>query len=389
MSYTIKQPNGTIITIIPDGTADGPDVNPGLNVTDINLIGHNYPSYGQIQNENFIRILQNFANSVPPGKPLPGELWYDTNLAILKIYTGSSFVPVTALVSSNTVPAQYQTGTQWWDTTNQQLKIYNGTDWTVIGPAYSILNGISGAIVENILDTANISHTVIKIYVNNLVTSIVSNDAAFTPLVPITGFTTINQGITLSTAHGGQIYGTATNSQYLGNVLSSNYARTDISSIFAANIAIGNGAFAVNYLPNGNVEITNTTLGGNIDLGTNINGIGTTALQVSGATGLITVAGAPTVSLGVATKGYVDSSISTAVAPLAPINSPTLTGVPTAPTAATGNVSTQIATTAFVNTAIGTSGTALWQGSTKYVNTTPGGTPDSNQGRPGDFWFQL
>ena len=51
MSYAITQTNGQLIMTLLDGTADGPDVNPGLNATDINLIGKNYPGYGQIQNE--------------------------------------------------------------------------------------------------------------------------------------------------------------------------------------------------------------------------------------------------------------------------------------------------------------------------------------------------
>ena len=104
---------------------------------------------------------------------------------------------------------------------------------------------------------------------------------------------------------------------------------------------------------------------------------------------MITVAGNPTNTLGIANKGYVDSTIATATAPLAPASSPALTGVPTAPTATTGDNSTQVATTAFVQTTIGTSGTALWQGSQKIISTTPGGIPDPNQGNPGDFWFQI
>ena len=46
------------------------------------------------------------------------------------------------------------------------------------------------------------------------------------------------------------------------------------------------------------------------------------------------------------------NSIQTAVNSKADINSPALTGAPTAPTAASGTDTTQIATTAFVNTAI-------------------------------------
>lgn len=47
-------------------------------------------------------------------------------------------------------------------------------------------------------------------------------------------------------------------------------------------------------------------------------------------------------------------SIENAIASKADTNSPALTGTPTAPTAGTGTNSTQVATTAFVQTALGT-----------------------------------
>ena len=498
MSYIIKQPNGTVIITLPDGTADGPDVNPGLNATDVNLIGHNYPSYGQMQNENFIDLLQNFANSVPPNKPLIGELWYDTSTSFLKVYNGTSFVSVSPIIISATTPSQTILGAEWWDTTNQQLKIYNGSNWALVGPPYSVLNGISGVIVENILDTGNNSHTVLKVYVNNVVTSIVSNDPAFTPLTAITGFTTINQGQTLSNVNG-KIFGTITNAEQLGNIAAVNFARKDITTTFAANIAIGGGNLSITARPDGHVSIINTVQNANIAFYSNVAGVTIKPLEIIGSSGLIKIAGDPTTALGIATKNYVDTvvsttaaplaniaspaftgtptaptasvtantaqiattqfvqtalgsntksyidnSIATAVAPLANIASPAFTGTPTAPTAsvtantaqiattqfvqtalgsntktyidnsistatstlatilnpaftgtptaanaATGTNTAQLATTAFVQTTVATANSALWQGSHKFVNTTPGGTPDPAQGQPGDFWFQL
>ena len=67
-------------------------------------------------------------------------------------------------------------------------------------------------------------------------------------------------------------------------------------------------------------------------------------------------------------------------------NSPVLSGVPTAPTPAQGDVSSNIATTSFANTAIATSQYAPWQGSHKIVSTS---SPDPSQGNVGDFWFQI
>lgn len=55
--------------------------------------------------------------------------------------------------------------------------------------------------------------------------------------------------------------------------------------------------------------------------------------------------GAPTAAMHAANKGWIDATF-------APLASPALTGTPTAPTAAAGTNTTQIATTAFVKTAV-------------------------------------
>ena len=55
MAYTIEKTNNTILTIIEDGTID--------NTTDLKLVGKNYSGYGELQNENFVSLLENFASA--------------------------------------------------------------------------------------------------------------------------------------------------------------------------------------------------------------------------------------------------------------------------------------------------------------------------------------
>jgi hypothetical protein len=386
MSYTITQTDGTIILQLPDGTADGPDVNPGLNKTDINLIGKNYANYGQIQNENFIKLLQNFAYDTPPLNPLTGEIWYDTSTSFLKVYAGGVWTAVSPLTVSATQPTASVTGAEWWDTVNYQLKIFNGASWTTVGPGYSQVDGISGAIVDHIIDTSSVSHTVIKMYINGVVTSIISNDAVFTPLATVTGFATIQTGINMSTALSGIVIGTVVNSQNLGNIAAANYARTDITSSFAANISIGAGNFTFKSAPGGAASIGNPVLGANVTVYNNVGGITTPTLTVDGATGLVTVAGNPVSAMGVATKNYVDATVLTATTPLANIASATLTGTPNSTTPVATDNTTRIATTAFTQAAIAASTQALWQGSHQIVSTA---TPTALDGVVGDFWFQI
>jgi hypothetical protein len=73
------------------------------------------------------------------------------------------------------------------------------------------------------------------------------------------------------------------------------------------------------------------------------------------------VAGNPTNARHATSKDYVDTALTTSLAPKAPIASPAFTGTPTAPTPATGDSSTNIATTAFVTTAVNNALEQVWK----------------------------
>jgi hypothetical protein len=88
MSYTITNTRGQVITVVEDGT-----INTGS--TDLTLIGSSYTFYGGPQNENFVYLLENFANGSPPPTPLQGQIWYDTTNNLLKYYsTSNTWVPL-------------------------------------------------------------------------------------------------------------------------------------------------------------------------------------------------------------------------------------------------------------------------------------------------------
>jgi hypothetical protein len=356
MSYLINKTNGQLILTLLDGTADGPSINPGLNTLDINLFGKNYPTYGEYQNENFVKMLENFANSTPPTAPVRGELWYDTTNNLLKVYATTTWKPVSPMIVSATEPTVAGTtvviGTQWWDTTNDQVFAYTGSGWVLIGPPYSKIDGKSGAFPENIYDTLGGKHTVVKIYTNGNVSSIASYDMTFTPNVAISGFANISTGWNVNTAIGAQFVGTATNALSLGDVLAVNYARKDIDEAFAGNVSIASNKLRINAAPTSDINITNTTSGASTNFYVNVAGLSTRAVYLNGVTGTLQVSSTPSSNYDVTNKSYVDASIATAIASLAPRASPTLTGVPTAPTTAFGANTTQIATTEFTQIAI-------------------------------------
>ena len=60
--------------------------------TSLTLTGRSVTNYGEIQQENFIRLLENFASPFAPAHATIGQIWYDTTSASLKVKfgTGSS-----------------------------------------------------------------------------------------------------------------------------------------------------------------------------------------------------------------------------------------------------------------------------------------------------------
>lgn len=83
MAYDVTKTNGERLAVVPDRTID--------TTSSLKLIGKNFPSYGEIMAENLVGLLENFASSTPPVRPIVGQLWYKTPERILYINaTGAS-----------------------------------------------------------------------------------------------------------------------------------------------------------------------------------------------------------------------------------------------------------------------------------------------------------
>ena len=288
MAYTINLTNGTIFATIADGT---------INTTSSQtLIGKNYAGYGQFLDDNFVHLLECGSNSTPPGAPLTGQLWWDTSAGLLKVYNGTIFKTISAATASSSTPTNNVTGDLWYDTTNAQLKVYTGSTFLIVGPAYTSGQGVTGAIATTIVDNTSVSHVVINLYVNDSVVGIVSKDAAFTPQVAISGYSTVRPGITLSTLIGAQVplfQGTATLAQGLvgGQPYMLNNANTSttgtVSVVNNSGLFVGSNSDLNIGVVGTSVNIKNVTSNGNITFGVNIAGTPTTAMTINGSTGTI------------------------------------------------------------------------------------------------------
>ena len=195
MSYIINKTDGTILTEIVDGTIN-------QTSTDLTLIGKNSTSYGELFNENFVKILENFANSSQPNNPIKGQLWYDTAEGRLKVYNGFTWKVSGGTIVSNTVPSSIVQGDIWIDSYRKQLYFNDGTATILAGPDYTAQQGISGLQIIDIEDTSNVLHTVALLYVGQALLGIFSKDT-FTPNTPISGYSgAVNVGFNVSTWSG-------------------------------------------------------------------------------------------------------------------------------------------------------------------------------------------
>jgi len=132
MPYILTKTNGATLTTINDATLD--------ETTDLGLVGRNYSGYGQIVNENFVKLLENFSNTSPPAKPVTGELWYNSATKQLNVcYDGSNFKSLAGLHVQSSEPTfnQSTTGDLWWNTASQQLFGFNGQAYELVGPSIS------------------------------------------------------------------------------------------------------------------------------------------------------------------------------------------------------------------------------------------------------------
>jgi hypothetical protein len=197
MPYTINKYNGDFAVTVADGTVDTSYA--------VKLIGKNYAGYGEIQNENFLALLENFANGIEPARKTAGQVWYDSTNKKLKFYDGGKFKTTGGAEISQTEPLGLVEGDFWWKSDTKQLYARNSTgSFTLVGPQAAGTQQTE-MVSRTVLDTAPVpnTHSIIEARVNGATAYIISapNVATFDldqEVNPISGFTTIHPGLTLA-----------------------------------------------------------------------------------------------------------------------------------------------------------------------------------------------
>ncbi len=142
MSYTINNTAGATLASLQAGTT--------TTVGGITLIGKNYTGYGEIIAEDFVRLLENQANSSQPSGALQGQLWYDTTENMLKVYNSANWDRLGTTVGTS-APSGLTSGTTWLDTTNSILNVYDGANWMSVSVANrNILTGTSATKTKSV-----------------------------------------------------------------------------------------------------------------------------------------------------------------------------------------------------------------------------------------------
>ena len=232
MPYILNKTNGTILTTVQDAALD--------SSTDLIFVGKNFAGYGEVQNENFLRLLENFANTSEPSKPISGQVWFDSLNKKLNVYNGAEWLGVSNLEVNSSLPNKtFNTGDLWFDTTNQQLKVYNGSTFSVIGPAsgLDVQAGWRGSYELNYSESEGLlqKYAIKAIFASNNddIVAVVSPetytlDPAYTtdsfPLYP--NLTKVYRGITLVGADPITGQSTSTQNYFWGTAAHSLYSNT-------------------------------------------------------------------------------------------------------------------------------------------------------------------
>lgn len=260
MAYILSKSNNETLVVLNDGQINN-------NLTSLTLVGKNVSNYGDAQNENFLHLLENFANSSQvggqPRSPIKGQIWFDSNPQVNRplVYDGSKWRPLAAsiygtthtnsLINALSVPpvpfGVSQPGDFFVNSQTKQLFVVTNTasDVALIGP--EAVNGFDTTrmVSAAMYDITGQARPVIQTIVNGEIVSIQSN-ASFvqTATNAIVGFPNIYRGLTFKNYNTSTRYSTSTSDVVLYGLhdqLDASYTRRNINEHIESSWYIDSG----------------------------------------------------------------------------------------------------------------------------------------------------
>ena len=310
MAYTINFSDTTKEPIVVDDLTINEQ-------TDLSFIGKNTAGYAVATGENFLHLLENFANIDPPVNPVEGQMWYNTASNVLYVFDSTQWIESGGLKKSNTRPAaaSSQEGDLWVDAGTKQLYLFANGAWILVGPQFSEGNK-TGIVGEEVIDVNDNSYFVVKVFISNELIAVLSSAAEsetipyIRPRTQIPGFDVLYKGLTLKSTTSGadfKYYGTAQRAEALsvaGSTISADkFLRSDISGAIQGNLRIKSnagvflgdeGTFNLG-VSGANAILTNSVDGADISFRVNNAGIQLVPLTITN-TGAVSLTGQMTVA---------------------------------------------------------------------------------------------
>jgi len=215
-----------------------------------------------VQNENFLFLLENFANENPPSRPITGQTWYNTDVGALNVYSGTAWTPVGSAVISDTEPEGFDGGI-WYKDITDQLFVYDSGFWKLIGPEAIEGFGTTKVLAETIIDSNGTAHAAIKVVVDGTVLAVCVDDAfTIDDANAIPGFSILQAGTNISTARPviGSLVGNAESASKLnpGRTINGVYfdGQTDITITSNTTNTLSKGTYLTGANFNGSTATT-------------------------------------------------------------------------------------------------------------------------------------
>jgi hypothetical protein len=83
MPYVVRKTDGSIYLVLQDGLVD--------SSSGLYLVGRSFTGYGEFIADNFVRLLENFANDSAPANPMEGQIYYNTVDQQFRFWDGTSW----------------------------------------------------------------------------------------------------------------------------------------------------------------------------------------------------------------------------------------------------------------------------------------------------------
>lgn len=127
MAYQINRSDGSLLVTVADNTID-------TNYS-VKFVGKKLAGYGEVQNEDFLHLMENFANTTAPTNPLVGQFYYNKTDKKIRVCINESPVTWQLVQYVNTsLPSSPNIGDLYFNTVTGKLEVYNGSVWIVVGP---------------------------------------------------------------------------------------------------------------------------------------------------------------------------------------------------------------------------------------------------------------